>query len=250
LRIKIEGEITAERLAEALRIAIDKFPDSVGPKFYGANLYLTVFSADGLPLEVVDEGGQPVMIRLAAPVGTLARPALTAEGAEQRTQAKEAAALQRAQQKAEDEQLEAEARERRRQRDARRATAVRSWETANRITAHLMKVRADEFVAELNNIVRSVWENEKPVELAGKRKGEVRPIPTFSSQNGTLIMSASNWKSPRRVHNPLYPSKPRDELCTFWTHSVWIESAKRIADIMTNLAHATRPADLANDSKS
>lgn len=50
MRIKIKGEITAERLAEALHAAAEKY-EAVRPghKVYGANLYLTAFDADGLP---------------------------------------------------------------------------------------------------------------------------------------------------------------------------------------------------------
>lgn len=44
MRIKIKGEITAERLAEALHAAAEKY-EAVRPghKVYGANLYLTAF---------------------------------------------------------------------------------------------------------------------------------------------------------------------------------------------------------------
>ncbi|WP_341649903.1 hypothetical protein [Thauera humireducens] len=54
MRIKIKGEITAERLAEALHAAAEKY-EAVRPghKVYGANLYLTAFDADGLPFDLV-----------------------------------------------------------------------------------------------------------------------------------------------------------------------------------------------------
>ncbi len=44
MRIKIKGEISAERLTEALQTAVEKY-EAVRPghKIYGANLYLTGF---------------------------------------------------------------------------------------------------------------------------------------------------------------------------------------------------------------
>jgi hypothetical protein len=82
MRIKIKGEITAERLAEALHAAAEKY-EAVRPghKVYGANLYLTAFDADGLPFDLVDHRGEPLSITIEAKSGELVKPALTAEGA-------------------------------------------------------------------------------------------------------------------------------------------------------------------------
>ena len=79
LRIKIKGEITAERLAEALARSSRKY-EAVRPghKVYGANLYLTAFDADGLPFDLVDHRGEPLSITIEAKSGELVKPALTA----------------------------------------------------------------------------------------------------------------------------------------------------------------------------
>jgi hypothetical protein len=227
MRIKIQGEITVERLAEALRVATGRFPDSASPTFCGANLYLTVFNADGLPVELVDKSGQPVIIELAAPPGTVVRPPLTAEGAELRKQAKEANALQRAKEKA-------EAQQHRGKLEARAKAARKAWDTVNSITAQAMKGRADEFVGELNRIVHSVWDETKPVESMGKRKGEPRPLPTFSAQDGMLMLASPTWAAPRPVVNPVYSSKPNGEARRFWTHSAWAEACERMESMMLN----------------
>lgn len=92
MRIKIKGEITAERLAEALHAAAEKY-EAVRPghKVYGANLYLTAFDADGLPFDLVDHRGEPLSITIEAKSGELVKPALTAEGEARRQKAKEEA---------------------------------------------------------------------------------------------------------------------------------------------------------------
>ncbi|WP_262191458.1 hypothetical protein [Pseudomonas aeruginosa] len=90
MRIKIKGEITAERLAEALHAAAEKY-EAVRPghKVYGANLYLTAFDADGLPFDLADHRGEPLSITIEAKSGELVKPALTAEGEARRQKAKE-----------------------------------------------------------------------------------------------------------------------------------------------------------------
>ena len=109
MRIKIKGEITAERLAEALHAAAEKY-EAVRPghKVYGANLYLTAFDADGLPFDLVDHRGEPLSITIEAKSGELVKPALTAEGEAHRQKAKEEARRQA-------EEAEAEAQRRHRQ---------------------------------------------------------------------------------------------------------------------------------------
>ncbi|MBD3828842.1 MAG: OfxX fusion product, partial [Stenotrophomonas sp.] len=67
MRIKIKGEITAERLAEALRAASEEY-EAVRPghRVYGANLYITAFDADSLPFDLVDHHGEPLSITIEA----------------------------------------------------------------------------------------------------------------------------------------------------------------------------------------
>ena len=236
MRIKIDGEITAERLAEALQSATKQFPADAQVRFYGANLYLTAFNAEGLPLELVDQHGQTVMVKIAAPSGTLARPALTAEGAERRSQANESAAAQRAEEEAEFQRHEAQVLEQRRQYQAKFASAKRTWEAANSITSQQMKTRPEEFVAELNKIVYSVWCEMKPVEPMGKQKDEPKPLPVFSTREGMLMLDVSTWKTPRQVHNPIYSSRNHDRLQRFWAHAAWAEACTQIEKVMASWA--------------
>lgn len=66
MRVKIKGEITSERLAEAPQAATAQF-EAVRPgcKVYGANLYLTAYDADGLPFDLADHRGEPLWINIA-----------------------------------------------------------------------------------------------------------------------------------------------------------------------------------------
>jgi len=234
MRSKIDGEITAERLAEALKFATKKFPYDAQVRFYGANLYLAAFNAEGLPLELVDQHGQEVMIKIVAPSGTLVRPALTAEGVERRRQAKETAAARRAEEEAEFQRQEAQVLEQRRQYQAKSDLAKRTWEAANAITSQQIKTRAEEFVAELNTIVHSVWCEMKPVEPVGKRKDEPKPLPVFSMREGMLMLDVSTWKTPRQVQNPIYSSRSYDRLHRFWAHPAWAEACTRIEKMMVS----------------
>ena len=148
MRIKIKGEITAERLAEALHAAAEKY-EAVRPghKVYGANLYLTAFDADGLPFDLVDHRGEPLSITIEAKSGELVKPALTAEGEAHRQKAKEEARRQ----------AEAEAQRRHRQtldeyeqerqkRRKKEAEARKQFEDANAITAELLKTMPERFM--------------------------------------------------------------------------------------------------------
>lgn len=231
MRIKIEGEVTAERLAQALQAAMDKFPGDTQTKFYGANLYLTVFNAEGLPVEVVNARGEPIIIKMPAPAGTLARPALTAEGAELRRRAKEAEEARRAEEAERIRQEDAAFRERQRQLRAEQAAAKQAWEKVNKITAQQMGARADEFVSELNEIVKGVWAEMAPVEPTGPQKGQPKPMPVFSNDHGLLFLVTPAWKSSKQIYNPVF-SSCSDRLKRFWTHAAWDEACKRMQSMM------------------
>lgn len=53
MRIKINGPITADRLAEALEKAAEKCGENFGG-FFGGNLYVNAFNKDGEAVQLVD----------------------------------------------------------------------------------------------------------------------------------------------------------------------------------------------------
>ena len=246
MRIKIKGEITAERLAEALQAAAEKY-EAVRPghKVYGANLYLTAFDADGLPFDLADHRGEPLSITIEAKSGELVKPALTAEGEARRQKAKEEARRQ-----AEEAEAEAQRRHRktfdeyekeRQRRLEKEAEARKQFEDANAITAELLKSMPERFIDELNKTVQGVWDDLKPTETQGKKKGQPKALPIFSIHADGLVLSVETWKNPRRVLNPLCTLQ-HGELMPFWAHDAWLEAMRRIVDLMDTLTAAPAEA--------
>lgn len=246
MRIKIKGEITAERLAEALHKASEKY-EAVRPghKIYGANLYLTAFDADGLPFDLADHRGEPLAITIDAKSGELVKPALTAEGEQRRQQAKEEA-----------KRLEAEAeakaaehhrktfdeyeRERQKRRE-KEAQARQQFEDVNAITASLLETMPKRFVDELNKTVQGVWDDLKPVEPSGKKKGQPKPLPIFQIHAGGLVLAVDTWKNPRQLRNPICTLQ-QGEIAPLWMHDAWLEAMKRIVALLEELSESTADA--------
>ena len=246
MRIKIKGEITAERLAEALQAAAEKY-EAVRPghKVYGANLYLTAFDADGLPFDLADHRGEPLSITIEARSGELAKPALTAEGEARRQKARE-----EAQQQAEEAEAKAKARHRqtldeyeqeRQKRRKKEVEARKQFEDANAITAELLSSIPERFIDELNKTVQGVWDDLKPAETQGKKKGQAKALPVFSVHADGLLLSVETWKNPRRVLNPLCTLQ-HGKLMPYWTHDAWLEAMRRIVDLLDKLTASTGEA--------
>jgi hypothetical protein len=81
MKLKIEGEITPERVAEAVADASRMWSTTrQGGKFYGAKIQLVPFDAEGSKWALVDDQNEPFVMIIPAPPGTIVRPALTAEG--------------------------------------------------------------------------------------------------------------------------------------------------------------------------
>ena len=65
MRVKIEGEVSVERLFEAYQKACEAYGRVMpGFKLYGANLYLNAFNSDGIACELADDMGKPIVISL------------------------------------------------------------------------------------------------------------------------------------------------------------------------------------------
>lgn len=242
MRIKIKGQITAERLAEALQAAAEKY-EAVRPgcKIYGANLYLTAFDADGIPFDLADHRGNSLSITIQAKSGELVRPALTADG-----EARRQKALDEARRRAEEAEAKAEARDREmiaehekklREHREKEAEARKKFERANAITAALLESMPERFVNELNNTVQRVWDDLKPVETQGEKKGQPKALPVFSINADGLLLSVETWKKSRRVLNPFCTFR-HGEIEPFWAHDAWREAMRRIVNLLDTLKGA------------
>ena len=236
MRVKIKGEITAERLAEALQAATEKFEAArPGCKIYGANLYLTAYDTDGLPFDLADHRGEPLWLSLSAKSGELVRPALSAEGEERRQKAKEEARKikEEAEAKANAEYQQAMAKhaQEREARRAKEAEATSQFEWLNTTTAALLERDAEHFISALNEAVQAAWDELKPVGTQGKKKGIPTPCPIFSLYEDGLLLSVDTWKAPRRVLNPML-TLSGGELKPFWASDVWANAMNRMVDVL------------------
>ena len=134
MRVKIEGRITVERLAQALQEAAKIYERACpGHAIYGANLYLNAYRADGLQFGIASEKDKTkeMMITMKAPPGDLIKPALTSEA-----KASREAAVQK--------QKEAHLR------------------SANVITAHLIEWKPEEFINGVNRAIQDAWKKVNP----------------------------------------------------------------------------------------
>lgn len=104
------------------------------------------------------------------------------------------------------------------------AEARKQFEDANAITAELLKTMPERFIDELNKTVQGVWDDLKPTETQGKKKGQPKALPVFSVHADGLLLSVETWKNPRRVLNPLCTLQ-HGKIAPFWMHeAAWLEA--------------------------
>jgi hypothetical protein len=241
MRVKIMGEITLERMVEALSAAQRQYETAVkGGKFYGANLYLTGFTPEGLPCDLVDHRGQPLIIVLHPESGEVARPALTAEGARQREERREEAARQNAEEKERFRKEQEDWKQQNEALDKERMALAASVQSANNMTKKLMETMPGELIDNLNRIVDETWNDLKPLETHGKLKGEAKAKPYFRILDGELFIFSSAIKTPKRVLNP-YCKLEFAGITTHWLYPAWREASDRIEKYMTSLASNAEP---------
>lgn len=226
MRIKIFGPITAERLAEALAAASNKFTDSEGfplLSFYGANLYLTTYNQDGQPVELQDRDGKDVSITLLAIPGEPARPALSdAANAQRTSQKEESKRLEEA------ERIQAEERKKKheiaflaRQKIIDANTAA--VQTYDDVTRSMIEADPVDTVNLFNSVIDAVWQEMKPVYPNGKEKGKPRIKPKFE------LVGAANQLMLHRDDTGVHYIKVRNPVCklsnnrvsAFWENEAW-----------------------------
>lgn len=206
MKIKINGEITAQRLARILEDVATK----CGPEFkgiYGVNLYLNLYTIDGEPLVLKDAKGEEVMLLYPMSPGAAAKPALSEEALERKEAAKQARLI-------EQERSDASMLTHRRSVDqyyaderakhlAEQARHQVVHSVLNEKTSKLMSDDALGFVAALNDALRHRWKEGSPMMAAGPNKGKPRALPQFSTENGNLMFTANGLTAkPRVVGNP------------------------------------------------
>lgn len=233
MRVKIKGEVTLEQLARALHEAT-KVCEPVRPgfKFYGADLYIRPFDADGVAFDVAVPDLNQIVITIPAPPDGLSKPALTANGQARIDSAKaEAKRLIAAQDEADrkrDEEAAASWRARTEEINRKR----RIFERVVGLTSLLMDAMPERFVAEINTAIKTVWDDSMPVETLGKNKGKPKAMPFFGIQDHALFLFCETMKNPRRVRNPIYLN---DRHSLLWNNDSWNKATQLIAKAMIDL---------------
>lgn len=236
MKLKIEGEITPQRMARAMERALELL-DSLEPgaKFYGANLYLVPFDVEGERLTVLNSRDKPLVMSISAPTGGIVRPALTAEAKQRRKAARE-----------EEEQREVRAAELRREQDAeflrrhqiqaaQAAKAQVTFDALNVLTSQLLASEPKALIDGFNDAIRASWHTQEPKEPHGPRKGEPKPMPVISTADGKLVLSTPAWKSTRWLLNPV--GSPRQGLIApIWTFSAWLTAVDGFLRVMESLS--------------
>lgn len=235
MRLKIDGEITPERMKQVMEIALKELA-SMDPeaKFYGANLYLVPFDVEGERLTILNSRNQPLVLGISAPKGGVVRPALTAEAKQRRRAVRE-----------EEERREIRAAELRREEDAERqrrrqiqavqaAKAQATFDALNTLTSHLIASEPKALIDGFNEAIRASWQVHQPRESQGARKGELRPVPIISTADGKLVLSTPAWKNARWLQNPI--GTPRGvEIAPIWTFRAWTTALIGFLRVMEGL---------------
>lgn len=226
MRIKIFGQITADRLAEALAAASNKFTDSEGfplLSFYGANLYLTAYDQDGQPVELQDNYGKDISITLPTNPGEPNRPSLS-----------DNAMAQSASQKEEDKRLEEaeriQAEERKKKRDVEFLARQKiidantaAIQTYDDVTRSMIEADPVGTISLFNSTIDAVWQDMKPVYPNGKGKGQPRIKPKFE------LMGAANQLMLHRDDTGVHYTKVKNPVCklsnnrvtAYWENEAW-----------------------------
>lgn len=226
MRVKIFGPITAERLAEALAAASNKFTDAEGfplLSFYGANLYLTAYDQDGQAVDLQDNNGKDVSITLPAIPGEPARPALSdavkAQRASREEESKRLEEMERMQAEARRKEREIEFFARQKIIDANTA-AVQTYDD---VTRSMIEADPVGTVNLFNSVIDAVWQEMKPVYPYGKEKGKPRLKPKFE------IIGAKNQLFLHRDDTGVHYIKVKNPVCklsnnsvtAFWENEAW-----------------------------
>lgn len=223
MRIKIVGEVTAERLVEAFNLALEKTASIPGSTFYGANLYINLYNSEGVQVDLANDVTITLTNKQAEKVNAPKPYGNQNSGHSALEQACNFRLEESEEQKQKIEEWRKQMQERREKEEESRRHCL--W--LDNFTTEQMAVQPDNFVKSLNEIVSSVWDEFKPVDQTGKTKGMPRPMPAYEIKSRGLVITCSSWKSPRKIKNPiLYCSA--NGLETFWKHPAWIEARNRI----------------------
>ena len=224
MRVKIEGEVSVERLFEAYQKACEAYGRVMpGFKLYGANLYLNAFNSDGIACELADNMGKPIVISLRLQKGDRLKPERTDEGEAFYNRRREEKMLIEREERAITERAEQENRAIR----AKLKKEIEQYSLANKITERMLKTKPEFFLKKINEVVEKVWAQLEPREKSGAFKA----MPIFTGGVDGLMIHVTTWKEPKRLSNPIYRLQYQRRV-TLWTNEVWLEAVNGIQTLL------------------
>lgn len=219
MRIKIEGPVTVERLAEALAIALQRCNGHV-TGFYGANLYLNAFNDEGEQFELANADGKPSVIVMKTPSGELSKPILSKAASLRREQIKQ---KREAEERRQNEQYLLRQRLANQESERVRQAYLAEMRARERDAAMFRSVfekHGDAFIADLNMVISAVWDEHKPMHSNGKEKGMLRKRPVIRVIDGRPKIGSA--KTLYRFESPKYNGPRR---APYWTFPEWTNIA-------------------------
>ena len=244
MRISINGEITLDKLANALNAARAEYQKAAPGFFiYGATLNLDIYDFDGVKIELIDDGNldESYQLTIDADDGELQIPPASRDGLHRIMREKSAKAkiISRFQEEREIKRAHGLALRKRAEDHIRNIQLEetknkRAFDLINNRSLRLAEIMGREYALHLNHIVDSVWSEMKPVEPYGPNRGELKGKPIFDFSDGVLTINTPSLKNPRVLKNPLY-SLSNEGLKPLWTNLAWDEVARRILILLDDL---------------
>lgn len=228
MRIKINGEVTAEILAEALYEATLALSDTQGSaRFFNGNLYLSAY-LDGVPISPKGENGGELVITVgeSQPTYEHVRHRKIAEPvkkgfAPELVWANTTFPIVLLQGLEADSLLE------------------NQYERMNAATLSMYEAEPLNFIDMLNDIVEVVWYELSPLHTSGSRFGKPLAMPRFFWDADGLAVTTADRQEPMLVYNPLFDL--RDGLVRLhWSNPAWNEVCRRVLDVYLESALSIR----------
>jgi hypothetical protein len=239
MRIKINGPITPERLAEALAAAITRLGADFG-SFFNANLYVRVYNHDGEEIELYGTNGKPAALLLPLPPGMPMQPPVAPEVLERRHhQLEQRKGLERQEQIRRDHE-EKLWRAQVEQRTRAKELAVKAYQESVQQFESLLAKHGEALIAQLNAVVANVWKTHQPSWPHGKNKGQTRAMPVFAWDAGIgkvlLYRSPEKNGSPRAIQSPVHYLYSHRTLQPYRRYDAWRIVSETIRRLLIELS--------------
>jgi hypothetical protein len=262
MRIKIDGELTPERLQRALFEAEAHVGENFGA-FYNVNIYLTPYSVKGKSMPTKDSAGNDLIVHIPAIDGVGVQIShlspsdreslLRIKREEIADEARSASERRKSQEVVAAAQRTEEDRARRAASEAQERLVDRYLAERNLVEASskaafsrgvehfnslMTTISPGLIVAELNAVIGKVWSELVPKYPHGAKKGSVRSKPFFVvwPAGGIALMRGGDSKAVTKQDLPLGLIDSRGRASTMWQYIEWKEAVSRMQVRLKELA--------------